>query len=102
MSTHAIPNPKDRNRAEDMKRLARKVVTDRLSFSNEGLTDHVADSPDLLMYYVTDALGASYRVSWSEVTEEENADVCTLSKEWSDYCGDLFDGVRGFILQALN
>lgn len=102
-TTHSIPNPKDRNRTDDLKRLARSVVTDRISsFSDERLNTHVAESGDLLTNYVTSALGADYHVQWHTLTEEENADVCTLAKEWSDYCWGLYDAVPGFILQALN
>ena len=103
MSTHSIPSPKNRNRTADLKRLARAMVTDRISsFADERMNLHIAEHPDLCMHYVTDALGENYRVNWMDVTEEENADICTLSKEWSDYCDSLFEEVPGFILQALN
>ncbi len=103
MSAHRIPNPKTRNRTDDLKRLARRMVTDRISsFADEHLNAHVAEGGDLLTHYVTDALGADYRIQWHAVTEEENADVCTLAKEWADYCCELFNDAPGFILQALN
>ena len=103
MSTHSIPNPKTRNRTEDLARLARKVITDRISsYSDEHLNAHVAESPDLLTGYVSDALAAEYRVHWGGLEEAEVNDVCTLSKEWSDYCFGLFDEIPAFLLQAVN
>lgn len=105
MSTHIIPNPKSRNRNDDLARLARAMVTDRISsFSDERLNAHVAEGGDLLTGYVTDALGADYRVQWAldGLTDSEVADVCTLAKEWADYCCDLFNDTPAFILAALN
>jgi len=103
MANHTIPAPKSRNRTDDLKRLSRAMVTDRISsFADERLNAHVAEGGDALVNYVTAALGADYRVQWGALTDAEAADVCTLSKEWADYCCELFNDAPGFILQALN
>lgn len=105
MTTHKIPSPKSRNRTDDLRRLARQVITDRVSsYSDERLNAHVAESPDLLTGYVSSALGpgAEYHVQWSLMDDNEAADLCTLSKEWSDYCFSLFDEIPAFLLQAVN
>lgn len=98
---NTIPSISDRDRNVDLLILARYVVKERLSWSNDVLNSHVADSPDLLMHFVTRALGAEFNVSWSQVSDEEAPAVCAKSKAWSDYCGDLFGSVPEFVLSKL-
>lgn len=98
---HTIPNPADRNHDADLMVLARAVIKERLNWCDEVLNSHVADSPDLLMLYVSKTLGAEYNVQWSLVTDAEAADVATQSKKWSDYCDSLFSSVTDYVLGKL-
>lgn len=95
--TTTIPSAETRDRNADMKALARKAITDRLSFRTDGLTAHVAESPDLLTSYVTTAIGATLRIDWMEATEME----CIQERNWAAYCTDLFDGVQGYVMNLL-
>lgn len=99
MSHHNCPNPNSRNRADDLKVLSVAVVKDRLSFfeGRNALTDHVADTPDLLYGWVEMALGVSSRINWSEVTDDELPAI----KAWQDYCGNLFDSVKDHVVNTL-
>lgn len=98
---NTIPSVKSRDRNADLNALARVVVKERLSFNEEKLNGHVAEGGDLLTHFVTAALGAEYHVQWGTLSDAEAPDVCTLAKEWSDYCCELFNDVEAHVLSRL-
>lgn len=90
------PTPTDRNRDQDLKTLSKKVIKD-LFFGTDRLSPHVRETTDLLVPYVETALGVTFRVNWSEVSDEELPAI----KAWQDYCLGLFDSVEEFVLSAI-
>jgi hypothetical protein len=103
MATHCIPDPKTRNRAEDLKTLALAVVKDRLSaFSGDSpLSDFTAEGGDPLLHYVSGALKSGFRVYWGDLAEGEHTEVCARVKVWTDYCFALFNEVPEFVRKLI-
>jgi len=92
-----VPRVAGRNRALDLKLVALAVVKDRLNWSSD-LSEHVADTPDLLICYVERALGYHIRINWMLVTEEAEG---TAIKEWQDYCQNVYDDVKDYVVKLL-
>lgn len=96
MATTDIPNPASRDYDQDLRALAKRVVTDRLD-SDGTLTDHVIETPDLLVRWVQDSIGVNFSINWNDLTDEELADVGA----WQGYCTGLFDDVKDYVLNAI-
>jgi hypothetical protein len=96
MNNHDCPKPSSRNRDEDLKVLAVAVVRDRLGFSDR-LSEHIADTPDLLVSYVQRALHLTVFVDWDAITDEELPAVTV----WENYCTDLYDAVQEYVVKTL-
>ena len=92
-----IPDPASRDRIADLKTLTKVVIHDFITFNDEKLNVHIAETPDLLIAYVERAIGLSVRINWSEVKDTDLPAI----KAWQDYCGGLFDGVQGFINECV-
>lgn len=84
-----IPSSTNRDRNDDLKMMARAIAT---AMGTEALTEHIADTPDLLVLFCTRALGAEFSIVWIDATDED----CAQVKTWMDYCEELFTEVRYF------
>lgn len=96
MSELVIPDHTSRNPEADLRVLARRVLTDLVDFGDK-LTPHIVENKDLLSWYVANALGAMHKINWGTASAEEVARMAV----WQDYCCDLFDQVKPFILRNL-
>ena len=96
---NTIPKAADRDRNADLLVLARKVVKERLSFNeSETLTAHTVEHPDLLPYFVTEAIGVKFALNYATATDED----CREASAWGDYCCKLFDDVEEFVMGKLS
>jgi hypothetical protein len=84
------PDHKKRDRDTDLLALARQYIKDPPS-------EHTIENKDLLSFYVCRALDISLKVDWVRASEEEVKQISVFQ----DYCCDLFDEVKSFILQRL-
>jgi hypothetical protein len=75
--------PSSTNRNADRMTLAHAALRAK---GTEALTDHIMDTPDLLVLFCTRAMGEAFYVNWSDSSEEE----CAKAAAWIDYCEGVF------------
>jgi len=97
---HEIPYPGSRDRATDLRAVSIAVCEELLSVwkSEKLLNSHIWNTHDLLISFVQEAIGVSVFINWSQVRSEELPGI----QAWQNYCCDLFDSVKGHVIDCLH